>query len=1038
MKSTKFNIILICFFTILLFFQSANASTNDTVNWRANWIWCRGKSQPLNFYLYVRKTFKLSSTVKTAKILVAADSRYKLYINGKFVNRGSARCDRRWENYDKWDISKYLHKGKNVIAALVHEYGETTRFYMLGRGGFLCQSDIMCTNGENVKLQTDKSWKVLPASAWERRMDRIDFSLGFAEIYDSRKEPINWTRTNFDDSSWNTPVIVGKPPCEPWPRLVQRGIPTMKDTVIYPVKILKVGSLSNPKLNYYYFHMNFNKIFGKTEYAVVYASTFVWSPKKSNFVIHAGSDDAIRLWINNKVEIDHLVGRGANPNDEIKKVELKAGWNKILVKITNQKGGWACFFQLEGKGSQSLIYSSQPVKLNSLTQNDRAYAWKMIGPFNLARPHKDFYKDYLGISESPTKGGNALIKNVDYSKTYVGKDGKKIAWHLVGDMRKVTPIAIWMKDEKRLPLSNVRTINIKGLINPNDRPATIYSTKHTANGIYALIDFGREVTGHPEIKIDNAHGGEIIDMGYGEVLQDTSGRIISPATNEIGILNPDRDNFYYADRYICRPGSQKFQTFGKRGFRYLQIDIRNVAKPIKIGPVSILFSTYPVVNKGNFECSDSQLNKIWKTGRYTVKLNMADAYTDCPWREQGQWAGDANIEALCNYYAFGDFKLMKEALTEFAESQDSEGVTWGVYPTDNDVKMPTYTMIWIRSLWNYYLFSGDKQLVREIFPNVQKAFKFFSKYLDKNNVLSNVPDWNFIDWAPEETNGTPAAINCLYYDALNAGIKLSGALGDKNTEHKYQRLAEKVKAGINKQFWNQKLGAYEDYPLNETSKSQISQQSNSLAVAFNIAPHKYYSKIFNYTYDPNNKVIQIASPYFAYYGLKAMYKADLSKLALEYIKKNWGRMLNWGATTWWETWNPGASFCHGWSSCPTYYLPQEYLGVKPKTPAWKIIEIKPNPLHLKWAKGTVPSVRGNITVNWQQKTGGKPGFEMTVKIPSNCSAETYVPLRGRNLIKVNGKFYSDSMNKNIIRLSNENGYARFKIRREGKYIFYSE
>jgi hypothetical protein len=46
------------------------------------------------------------------------------------------------------------------------------------------------------------------------------------------------------------------------------------------------------------------------------------------------------------------------------------------------------------------------------------------------------------------------------------------------------------------------------------------------------------------------------------------------------------------------------------------------------------------------------------------------------------------------------------------------------------------------------------------------------------------------------------------------------------------------------------------------------------------------------------------------------------------IKKKYGRMLDEGATTFWETekgwrdFDNAGSLCHGWSAIPAYYLPR--------------------------------------------------------------------------------------------------------------------
>ncbi len=99
------------------------------MQWKANWIWIKGEEKPRNFYLCARKILELNKKAKRVTAFVSADSRYKLYVNGKFVGRGGAKCDPKFQYYDVHDLTKILRRGKNVIAAIVYHYGDETFSY---------------------------------------------------------------------------------------------------------------------------------------------------------------------------------------------------------------------------------------------------------------------------------------------------------------------------------------------------------------------------------------------------------------------------------------------------------------------------------------------------------------------------------------------------------------------------------------------------------------------------------------------------------------------------------------------------------------------------------------------------------------------------------------------------------------------------------------------------------------------------------------------------------------------------------------------
>src|SRR5207244_808181 len=126
---------------LMVFLSAAAASAAPPpapakVEWTAQWIWEANKGQGQggppsfqspayqNLFTYFRKTFDLPSGPVAAVTHVSADSRYRLYVNGRYVGRGPVRGDLVWQYYDDYDITPFLHSGKNVIAALVHYYGE--------------------------------------------------------------------------------------------------------------------------------------------------------------------------------------------------------------------------------------------------------------------------------------------------------------------------------------------------------------------------------------------------------------------------------------------------------------------------------------------------------------------------------------------------------------------------------------------------------------------------------------------------------------------------------------------------------------------------------------------------------------------------------------------------------------------------------------------------------------------------------------------------------------------------------------------------
>jgi alpha-galactosidase len=86
--------------------------------------------------------------------------------------------------------------------------------------------------------------------------------------------------------------------------------------------------------------VNLTSALGATEWAVAYGYAEIDSIHARETVLRVGSDDGIRIWLNGKLVHSHEVGRGFAPGADEVPVHLKAGKNRVVVKIDNYTAGW--------------------------------------------------------------------------------------------------------------------------------------------------------------------------------------------------------------------------------------------------------------------------------------------------------------------------------------------------------------------------------------------------------------------------------------------------------------------------------------------------------------------------------------------------------------------------------------------------------------------------------------------------------------------------------------------------------------------------
>lgn len=197
------------------------------------WIWTPSSDSVCNSYLYARKTFDLDTKPSTAILKATADSRYKLYVNGQYVGKGPVRSSGGYVYFDTYDVSSLLDKGHNVIAFLVHHFGEDTSISALGRPGLLCKAEIETEAGTQV-IATDETWKVHRAADWTGSGARMNGQLGFQEVYDAKERIEGWDQVKLNEKGWDDALVVGTPPAGPWGTLREREIPALAEEKVLP------------------------------------------------------------------------------------------------------------------------------------------------------------------------------------------------------------------------------------------------------------------------------------------------------------------------------------------------------------------------------------------------------------------------------------------------------------------------------------------------------------------------------------------------------------------------------------------------------------------------------------------------------------------------------------------------------------------------------------------------------------------------------------------------------------------------------------
>ena len=208
-----------------------NAQAHEA--WHGQWIGLEEKnaSTAANTWWCYRAQVELNSLPNAAQALIAADSKYWLWINGELavfeggLKRGPTPNDT-W--FDRIDLRKYLVKGINTFAVLLWHFGKDGFSHKnSGRAGLVLSARL----GEQ-SFFSDPTWKVARHPAYEDTGEPLpNYRLPESNLrFDARCDSTGWQNPGYDDSGWASAVVFGKPPIPPWHQLIERPIPQWKNS----------------------------------------------------------------------------------------------------------------------------------------------------------------------------------------------------------------------------------------------------------------------------------------------------------------------------------------------------------------------------------------------------------------------------------------------------------------------------------------------------------------------------------------------------------------------------------------------------------------------------------------------------------------------------------------------------------------------------------------------------------------------------------------------------------------------------------------
>ena len=499
------------------------------------------------------------------------------------------------------------------------------------------------------------------------------------------------------------------------------------------------------------------------------------------------------------------------------------------------------------------------------------------------------------------------------------------------------------------------------------------------------------------------------------------------------------------DTYILKgEGEEVFEPrFTFHGFQYVEVTGYPGVPDLDVVTGIVVHSN--ITPAGSFACSDSMVNQLFSNLRWGQRGNYISIPTDCPQRDERLgWMGDAQVFIRTGSFNFDVAAFFTKWMQDVEDAQSEEGAFPDFAPRVKDETMtgfeaaPAWGDAGVIVPWTVYRVYGDVRILQKHWNAMVRWMDFIQEanpdFIRKNRLNNNYGDWLSIK------ADTPKDLLATAYWAYDAKLmsRMAGVLGFEEEKEKYESLYDHIKSAFQKA-----------YVLPDGHIKGETQTAYVLALAFDFFPSDAKEKAAEHLVKNIEARDWHLSTGFVGCGqinpvLTEIGYSDVAyRLLLNDTFPSWGYSIKQGATTIWERWDgwteengfqdPGMnSFNHYAFGAVGEWLYRFVAGIDldDVEPGYKTFRIQPTPGGgLDFVKAEYESIQGKIVSGWSVEDNQ---MVMDVTVPSNTTAEVFIPTKDVSAITESGKPVSEVEGVDFLRM--EDGRVVLKVD-SGDYRF---
>lgn len=522
---------------------------------------------------------------------------------------------------------------------------------------------------------------------------------------------------------------------------------------------------------------------------------------------------------------------------------------------------------------------------------------------------------------------------------------------------------------------------------------------YTVNKEYALeIRLGEKLL---EGRIDQNPGGTI---RYQEVKQ----KLLPGKNNYLVALEADGRN----TKPVAVALPDSFPVL--MPFRYVEIE--GVADLRAENLTQLVYHNYFNDTASAFSCSDTILDQVWDLCKYSMKATTFAGYYVDGDRERIPYEADAYLNQLSHHAVDNEYAIARRTIEYLMEYP-----TW---PTEWQLHMALM-------FYADYLHTGNTELIEKYYESLKH--KTLMALVNEEGLISTEsPRHNgelmrnlgfadttvrlrdIVDWPQAggfggvmgETDGfvfmpVNTVVNSLYYRNMVIMADFARILDKEGEALDFELRAAKAKNAINKHMFDPERGYYVD----GAGTGHASVHANMFPLAMGVVPEQYESAVAQYIKTRG----MACSVYGAQYLLEALYRAGEADYALDLMTathdRSWYNMIRSGSTITMEAWDmiykPNADWNHAWGAVPANMIVRGLWGIRPGSPGYGVVRIRPSMGKLVNSTVKVPTIKGPIKAEYRRS--GPRRLKYSFYLPANMTGEFVMDFAPDDEVSVNGE-----------------------------------